>query len=116
MQLKLIVAFIDDQLTDSVIDAARKQGATGATVITGARGEGLRPERSFLGLDLTSSRSIAIFLVAASRARTILETIAAAAGFDDKHGTGVAFELTIDDAVGLTTQLPTILHEIEEEV
>ncbi|MCB2099328.1 MAG: P-II family nitrogen regulator [Rhodobacterales bacterium] len=116
MNMKLIMALVDDHLTERVIEAARKAGATGSTVITSARGEGLTPQKTFLGLDLTVARDVLLFLVAAPRAREILETIASEGGFDDAAGSGIAFVLGIDDAVGMSTQLPTIKHEIEEEV
>ncbi len=41
MRFKLIIAFIEDSKTDDVLEAAREAGATGATVINNARGEGL---------------------------------------------------------------------------
>ena len=41
MHFKLILSFIEDDKTDAVMDAARKAGATGATIINNARGEGL---------------------------------------------------------------------------
>jgi hypothetical protein len=59
---------------------------------------------------------VVLFLVAEPRARDILEAIAAAGRFDDEPGTGIAFQIAIEDAVGLKTQLPTLLHEIGEEV
>ena len=111
MQLKLIVAFVSDDRTDAVIDAARATGATGATVITGVRGEGLKPAKTFLGLDLTARRNVVLFLVAAARSREMLERIAAAGRFDEDPGAGIAFDLAIEDAVGLSTQLPSILEE-----
>lgn len=43
MYFKLIVAFVDDDNTDAVMKAARDAGATGATVIGNAHGEGLQP-------------------------------------------------------------------------
>ncbi|MCP5367274.1 MAG: P-II family nitrogen regulator [Hyphomicrobiales bacterium] len=116
MNLKLIIALVSDERTNAVIDAAREAGATGATTVTSVRGEGLKPEKTFLGLDLSAQRDLLLFLVAAPRSREILETIAAAGEFDSVHGAGIAFEIGIDDAVGLTTQLPTLLQEIEEEV
>ena len=48
MQLKLIVALVSDEKTKQVIDAAREEGATGATTITSCRGEGLTQEKTFL--------------------------------------------------------------------
>ncbi len=116
MRLKLIVVMVDEEKTQVVIDAAREGGATGATVITSVRGEGLNPEKTFLGLELSAARDVVLFLVAEPRARDILEAIAQAGRFDDEPGSGIAFQIAIEDAVGLMTQLPTLLHEIEEEV
>ena len=108
MQLKLIVVMVEEGKTQEVIHAAREGGATGATVITSVRGEGLKPEKTFLGLDLSAARDVVLLLVAEPLSRDILEAIAADGRFD--------FQLAIEDAVGLKTQLPTLLHEIEEEV
>jgi len=116
MNFKLLVAIVNEEKTQEVVDAARGGGATGATVITSCRGEGLKPEKTFLGLDLTSTRDVVLFLVAEPLAREILETIAAAGRFDDEPGSGIALQIAIEDAVGLKTQLPTLQHEIEEEV
>ena len=114
MKLKLIVALVGDEKRERVVDAARAAGATGATVINSVRGEGLEPGKTFLGLDLAATGSLLLFLVAEERARMILEGIRDAAGLDDERGAGVAFQLAIEDAVGLATQLPVIQQEAEE--
>jgi nitrogen regulatory protein PII len=114
MNLKMIMAFVADEKTDIVIDAARDAGATGATVITSVRGEGLVPEKTFLGLDLSAQRNVLLFLVAAPRAREILETISKAGRFDEEPGTGIAIQIEIEDAVGLKTQEEALISEIEE--
>lgn len=116
MNLKMIMALVSDDITETVIDAAREAGATGATVITSAQGEGLKPEKTFLGLDLAAQRDMVLFLVAAPKARDILETIAKAGQFDENPGTGIACQIGIEDAVGLKTQLPTLMTEIEDEL
>jgi len=116
MNFKLLVAIVNEEKTQAVVDAARSVGATGATVMTNCRGEGLMPEKTFLGLDMTAARDVILFLVAEPRAREILETIAAAGRFDDEPGSGIALQIAIEDAVGLKTQLPTLQHEIEEEL
>ena len=113
MKLKLIMALVADEKTEAVLTAGRKAGATGATVITSVRGEGLKPEKTFLGLELTGQRDIVLFLVAAPKAREILETIAEAGQFDDDPGAGIAFQIAIEDAVGLRSQERAILTEIE---
>lgn len=116
MKFKLVIALVKDEITDTVIDAARNAGATGATVITSAQGEGLKPEKTFLGLDLAAQRDMVLFIVAEPKAREILETIAEAGNFDNDPGSGIAFQIGIEDAVGLKSQLPTLIHEIEEEL
>jgi nitrogen regulatory protein PII len=116
MRLKLIMALVSEENTDTVIAAARAAGATGETVLTSARGGGLRPGKTFLGLDLAGRRDVVIFLVTEARSREILEAIAAAGRFDEHPGAGIACQLPIEDAVGLRTQLPTLLQEIEEKL
>ncbi len=116
MNLKMIMALVKDDLTETIIDAAREKGATGATVITSAQGEGLKKEKTFLGLDLAAQRDIVIFLVAAPLAREILETIGEAGRFDEDPGSGIACQIALEDAVGMTTQLPTLIDEVEKEI
>jgi len=116
MNLKLIMALVADDKTEVVLDAARKAGATGATVITSVRGEGLIPEKTFLGLELTAQRDVLMFLVAEPKAREILETIADAVNLDDEPGAGIAFQIAIEDAVGLRSQTQALLSEIEDKV
>ncbi len=116
MNLKMIMAFVAEEKTDTVLEAARDAGATGSTVITGVRGEGLQPEKTFLGLDLSAQRDVLLFLVAAPRAREILEKIAAAGRFDEEPGSGMAIQIGIEDAVGLKTQEETLIQEIEDSL
>lgn len=111
MRLKLIVALVSDEKTDAVVAAARAGGATGATIIHSVRGEGLRPGKTFFGLRLEAMRDVLLFLVLDTRARDILERIRDTARFDTEHGAGIAFQLDIEDAVGLVTQLPAIQEE-----
>lgn len=115
MKFKLIVVMTSDELTDTAIEAARKHGATGSTVITSARGEGLKPSKSFLGLSVGGHRDLILFLVEEHMSRAILEAIADACDFEDKHGTGVAFQVDIEDAIGLRSQIQSIQSEISEE-
>jgi len=116
VNLKMIIAFVADEKTDTVLEAARDAGATGATVITGVRGEGLEPEKTFLGLDLSAHRNVLMFLVAAPKAREILETIARAGQFDEEPGSGIAIQIEIEDAVGLKTQEEALTQEIKESL
>ncbi len=116
MRFKLIIALVADELSDGIVRAAREAGATGATVLPGCRGEGILPEKTFFGLDLSGQRDLAMFVVAEELSRDILETIAVAGRFDEKPGSGIAFQLDIEDAVGFSSQLDTISAEIADQI
>lgn len=115
MKFKLIIVMTQDELTDKAIEAARAKGATGCTVITGARGEGLTPQKTFLGLTVGGQRDMLLFLVEAHHSRQILEAAAEACGFEEKPGTGVAFQIDIEDAIGMKAQMQSIKQEISKE-
>ena len=115
MRFKLLIAFVDDHLTEDVIKAARKTGATGCTVVTNARGEGLERKKTFLGLNLETQRDVVLMLVEEHRARHILETVGEVGQFDTSPGTGIALQIDVEDAVGVLHQVKSITPTLEEE-
>ena len=116
MQFKLLFALVSDAKVDAVLDAARAAGATGATVITGARGEGLRPEKSFFGLDLSRHRNIVILVVEEHMSRRILEKVAEAGRFDAEPGSGIAVQVAVEDAIGMTSQIQDLSRKVGDEL
>jgi nitrogen regulatory protein PII len=116
MHFKLIIALVEDSKTDKVVDAARQAGATGATVITSARGEGLRKSKTFLGLSLETQRDVLLFLVEEHLSRQILETICEVGAFDTTPGTGIAFQVDVEDAVGVAHQISRLTDVVEDEL
>ena len=115
MRFKLIIALVEDAKTEGIIKAARDTGATGCTVINNARGEGLEEKKTFLGLTLETQRDVVMLLVEEHRARRILETISEAGGFDTTPGTGIAFQIDVEDAVGVMHQVENIAPTLKEE-
>ena len=97
MHFKLLLAFVEDEKTKAVIDAARKAGATGATIINHARGEGLQPAKTFFGLELETQRDVVLLLVEEHLSRHILEEIGRAGEFDERPGTGIAVDVAEQD-------------------
>ncbi|VAW76484.1 Putative regulatory protein, P-II family [hydrothermal vent metagenome] len=116
MHFKLIIAFVEDTKTDKVMDAARGAGATGATVIGNARGEGMVKSKTFLGLSLETQRDVLLFLVEEHLSRHILETVCKVGSFDDTPGTGIAFQIDVEDAVGVQHQVMELVDRVEEEL
>jgi len=114
MHFKMIIVFVEDRKTDAVMDAARDAGATGATVIHNARGEGLKVSKTFFGLSLETQRDVILFLVEEHLSRHILEEINRVGALDAEPGTGIAFQVDVEDAVGIVQQAKEISQEVED--
>lgn len=116
MHFKLIIAMVEDTHTEAVLHAARESGATGATVVDQARGEGLKPAKTFFGLSLESQRDVILLLVEEHLSRRILEHIAEVGRFDERPGLGIAFQIDVEDAVGVARQAIELRHTVEDEI
>ena len=84
-------------------------------VITNARGEGLEEKKTFLGLGLETQRDMVLLLVEEHRARHVMETLGRVGEFDTTPGTGIAFQIDVEDAVGVAHQVRSITPSLEEE-
>ena len=116
MDFKLIIALVSDERTEKMIKAAREAGATGATVITSGRGEGLHSNKTFFGLTLEGQTDMVLFIVEQHMSRAVLEKVAEAGKFDIKSGGGVVMQLNIEDVIGLKSQYDFISKEIEDQL
>ncbi len=116
MRFKLIIVFVEDEKTDVILDAARRWGATGATVINHARGEGLVKPKTFFGLSLETQRDVLLLLVEEHLSRSILEHIAEVGEFDTRPGTGIAFQVDVEDAIGVTHQMEELKPVVEDKL
>lgn len=116
MHFKLIIALVEDGKTDKVLEAAREAGATGSTVINHARGEGMETSKTFFGMTLETARDMLLFLVEEHLSRSILEKIAEVAEFDKEAGSGIAFQIDVEDAVGVAHQVEKLSQVVEEEI
>ena len=116
MHFKLIIALVSDAQTTRIMDAAREAGATGATVLNQARGEGIMHSKTFLGLNLEAQRDMLMFLVEEHMCRDILETIERIGKFEKNPGTGIAFQLDVEDVVGVKRQVNKLSEKVEKEI
>ena len=108
MRFKLIVVFVEDAVTEEVAKAAKDAGATGCTRIYSASGEGAEETTTFFGLTLETQRDVLLLLVEEHQARQILEAIGKAGQFDETPGTGIAFQVDVEDAIGVAHQAELI--------
>ncbi|KAA0445898.1 MAG: P-II family nitrogen regulator [Candidatus Thioglobus sp.] len=116
MHFKLIIAFVDSSKTDDILNAAREQGATGSTIISQARGEGLEHNKTFLGLNIETPKDVLLLLVEQHLARSILESVAEAGEFDRNDQEGIAFQIDVEDAVGVMHQIQALEMTVEEKL
>lgn len=116
MHFKLIVVVVDDEYSSKVADAAREAGATGVTSINTARGEGMTPRKTFLGLSMESQCDVLLLVVEEHMSRYILEKISAAGGFDDEPGRGIALQIDVEDVVGVSHQAKRLSEIVGNEI
>jgi nitrogen regulatory protein PII len=116
MHFKMIIVLVEDVNTEVVMVAARDAGATGATVISHARGEGIETASTFLGLTLDTQRDVILLLVEEHMSRNILEEIERVGEFDEKPGTGIAFQIDVEDAVGVRHQISKLSDELGDQL
>ena len=116
MHFKLIIALTEDSITDKVVEAAKQKGATGSTVISTARGEGIVVAKTFLGLNLATQRDVILLLVEEHMSRDILESMEAIGKFEANPGSGIAFSIDVEDAVGVSNQVNQLAELVEEEI
>lgn len=113
MHFKLIMAFVKPNITDDVVDAMKKEGATGATIIP-ARGTGVHEAKTFFGLGIEDQTDIIVFLVEEHVVENLIEVIQKAGKFD-KPGTGIAFVLPIEHVAGLESQMKKFKDQARDQ-
>ena len=113
MRFKIIMAFVKPHITDTVVDAMKEAGATGATIVP-ARGTGIHEAKSFFGLSIEDQTDIVVFLVEEHVVEKLLEVIKTAGKFDEP-GTGIAFAMAIEHVVGLESQMKKFKEQARDQ-
>ena len=103
MKFKLIIAMIKTDVTDQIVMAAKAAGGTGATIIP-ARGTGIHEAKTFFGLTLEAQTDVVLFLLESSLVAPVLDSINQT-GRLKEAGTGIAFVIDVERAVGLESQM-----------
>ena len=102
MAQKCIIAMVKPNLTDRVVDSAKKAGATGATIIA-ASGTGAGEAKTFFGLSLDIRTDLVLFLVKDNIVEPLLSAIKKAGRFSEP-GTGIAMVLPVEQTAGMESQ------------
>ena len=80
MRFKVIIAMVEQEHQEAVISSAKDAGATGVTILN-ARGEGIREQKTFFGLQMEQQREVLLFIVEDFHANSIMDAIYKAGNF-----------------------------------
>jgi hypothetical protein len=69
-----------------------------------------------LCLYIETQRDVLLLLVEQFNSRKILETVNDVGAFDKKSHEGIAFQIDVEDAVGVMHQIEVLTQNIEEEI
>jgi nitrogen regulatory protein P-II 1 len=112
MKFKLIVTFVDPDLTDKVVKTAKSAGATGDVIIP-ARGSGIE-QKSFFGLSINEKTDVILFVVEEHCVNNIIAAIDKEINLEEP-GNGIAIVLSIDKVAGLSKQIKKIRENLNRE-
>ena len=100
-QHEAIFCIVNDGYSEAVMDAAKKHGARGGTVIS-ARGTAPKDAEKFFGITVQPEKEIVMILVPSQHKEDILHALYKEVGLDSA-GQGIAFALPVDGVVGIAT-------------
>lgn len=95
----LIVTILNRGFADQAMDAAKRAGAHGGTVLH-ARGSGIHEAEKFFGLQIQPEKEVVLILVQVEAKDEIIRAIVQEAGLN-KEGRGLTFALPVDDVAGI---------------
>jgi nitrogen regulatory protein PII len=97
-----IVCIVNSGYSEEVMDAAKKFGARGGTVLN-ARGTANRDAEKFFGITIEPEKEIVLIVVPSNCVENILHALYKEVGLDTP-GQGIAFALPVDAVVGIATE------------
>lgn len=95
-----IVCIVNSGFSETVMDAAKKFGARGGTVLNG-RGTAGKDAEKFFGISVQPEKEIVLIVVPTEYKEDILRALYKEVGLDSA-GQGIAFALPVDSVVGIT--------------
>ena len=99
-----IFCIVNDGYSEAVMEAAKKFGARGGTVMN-ARGTAGKEAEKFFGITVQPEKEIVMILVPAELKESILNALYEEVGLDTA-GQGIAFSHPVDGVVGIASEQP----------
>lgn len=108
MNFKLLLTIVDTDKSDLVLTAARMGGASGATVLSSARGLSLDRAIGILGFEIFERRDVVLVLAEQRRADDVVQAIMTAGNIDESLATGIVLQLDVEQAWGLAQHIESL--------
>lgn len=99
-KFEVIICIVNSGFSEEVMNAARRCGARGGTVLRG-RGTANPEAESLFGIAIQPEKEIVMILVKKSLENDILHALYTVVGLDTP-GQGIAFTMPVESVVGLT--------------
>ncbi len=96
----LIVTIVNKGDSEVVLEASKKAGARGGTILFG-RGTGIHEQAKLFGITIEPEKDIILTLIERPQTEQILESIIQAVQLDEA-GQGIAFVLKVDRVTGIS--------------
>ena len=95
----LVVTIVNKGFAEEVVDATKKAGAEGGTIVHG-RGTGIHENMKLFGIPIEPEKEIVLTIIDRTKSENVLNAVRDAVDLN-KPGTGVAFVLEVEKVVGI---------------
>ena len=102
-EYELIILIVSEGYAQVAMDAAKKVGAGGGTLINGI-GLGSKEATKFLGITIEPEKDVVLILVEKEEKRKIMEEISNVVGLSHE-GRGICFAIPVDNVIGLSQNI-----------
>ena len=102
-EYELIITIVSEGYASLAMDAAKKVGAGGGTLINGI-GLGSKEATKFLGITIEPEKDVVLILTEKDEKKKVMEEITNAVGLSHE-GRGICFSIPVDNVVGLSENI-----------
>ncbi|WEG17271.1 P-II family nitrogen regulator [Alkalihalophilus pseudofirmus] len=105
----LIVTIVNKGYSEEVVEASKKAGAEGGTIVCG-RGTGIHEQAKLFNITIEPEKELVLTLIDRSKTDEVLVAIEKYAELD-KPGKGIAFVLEVERTIGINHILNRMVNE-----
>ena len=102
IKFELVICIVNAGFSQNVVEAARKAGARGGTILR-ARGSANPEAEEFFGVTLQPDKELVLILVPAAIKDEVLTTVYKESGLS-REGQGIAFSLPVERTTTIRTE------------